>query len=94
MKLYWTKKCIENGFRCPNCQLLIADSKGQLPVSSKNHRVEKLDGQIKCVACNTTVGYFPRGKEPDGLPVKFGWSVDILNSIDYITPIDQKSQEA
>ena len=90
MKLYWTNKCKDNGFRCPNCQLLIGNKDGQLPIESKNHRVQPLDGQVKCVVCNTTVGYFPRGKDSNSMPVKFGWSATILDTLDYVTPIVQK----
>ena len=90
MKLYWTNKCIENGYRCPHCQLLMGDSKGQMPKDSKNHKMSFLDGQVKCVACNTTVGYFPRGKDEDSIPVKFGWTSKMLNTIDYVTAIEQK----
>lgn len=91
MKLYWTKKCIENGYRCPHCQLLMADNNGQMSASSKNHRIQPLDGQVKCVACNTTVGYFPRGKSPNGMDVKFGLTTKILDNVDYVTAIDQKA---
>ena len=90
MKLYWTNRCKDNGFRCPKCQLIMADAKGQMPVDSKNHRVQMMDGQVKCVACNTTVGYFPRSKDATGLPVKFGWTSKVLDNIEYVTPIEQK----
>ena len=90
MKLYWTNRCIENGFSCPSCQLMIGDKNGQLPKASKNHKIQELDGQVKCVACNTTVGYFPRGKDEHSMPVKFGWSAKILDTLEYVTPIDQK----
>lgn len=90
MKLYWTNKCIENGYRCPHCQLLVGNSNGQMSKDSKNHKLSLLDGQVKCVACNTTIGYFPRGKDADSLPVKFGWSAKILDTLDYVTAISQR----
>jgi hypothetical protein len=90
MKLYWTNKCKENNFRCPYCQLIIGNADGQLPAKGKNHRVQPLDGQVKCVVCNTTVGYFPRGKDANSMPVKFGWTAKILDTLDYVTAIEQK----
>lgn len=92
MKLYWIKKCIENGYRCPHCQLIMADANGQMPFDSKNHRIQMLDGQVKCAACNTTIGYFPRGYELHGDRAKFGLSEKILDSVDYVTAIDQKEK--
>ena len=90
MKLYWVNKCKENGYRCPKCQLLIGMESGQMPKDSKNHKISMLDGQVKCVACNSVVGYFPRGKDADSLPVKFGWTATILDTLDYVTPVEQK----
>ena len=90
MKLYWTNKCIDNNFRCPNCQLMIGTPEGQISKDRKNYRVQPLDGQVKCVVCNTTVGYFPRGKDPGSMPVKFGWTAQVLANIEYVTPIEQK----
>ena len=90
MKLYWVNRCKDNGFKCPNCQLLMGDISGQMSATSKNHKISMLDGQVKCVACNSVVGYFPRGKDPHSLPVKFGWSAQILDTLEYVTPIDQK----
>ena len=90
MKLYWTNKCRENGFRCPNCQNYIADKDGQMAAASKNHKISLLDGQVRCVVCSTVLGYFPRGNDENSLPVKFGWSAKILDTLDYVSPTDQK----
>ena len=90
MKLYWINKCKDNSFRCPKCQLLQADEQGQMSATCKNHRISMIDGQVKCVACNSVLGYFPRGKDENSLPVKFGWSAMILDTLEYVTPIEQK----
>ena len=90
MKLWWTNKCKDNGFRCPNCQLILGTADGQMPATSKNHRIQLLDGQVKCVACNTTVGYFPSKSELCGEKIKFGLTEKILDNVDYVTPIKQK----
>ena len=89
MRIYWTKKCIENGFRCPNCQCMIGDKSGQMPLASKNHKIQWLDGQIKCVVCNTPVGYIPHGTKIGSSEVRQGMTIRILNSVSYVTPIEQ-----
>ena len=89
MNLYWTNKCKDNNFRCPKCQLIIGDKDGQMPISSKNHRIQMFDGQVKCVACGTTVGYFPHKAKIDGEYIRQGLSLMVLNSVEYVTPIDQ-----
>lgn len=90
MKLYWTNKCIENSFRCPNCQNMIGGKNGQMPLSSKNHKVIMLSGQIKCVVCNTTVGYFPNNVSIQGEMIQQGMSEKILDNIEYVTAIEQR----
>ena len=90
MKLYWTNKCIENGYRCPKCQNMIGTKDGQMPISSKNHKIQMLDGQVKCVVCDTTVGYFAHGSLIDGGKVKIGMAAQILDTIDFVTAINQK----
>ena len=90
MKLYWTNACIENNFRCPNCQNMIGTKTGQMPKTSKNHKIQMFDGQVKCVVCNTTVGYFPYNASIDNEKVKQGLTSKILNTVDYITAIDQE----
>ena len=89
MNLYWTNKCIENGYRCPKCQNRIGDANGQMPLNSKNHKVQLLDGQVKCVACNTTVGYFAHGTLVDGGKIKVGMAAQILDTVDFVTAIEQ-----
>lgn len=90
MNLYWTTKCKENNFRCPNCSNMIGDKNGQMPVNSKNHRIQLFDGQVKCAVCNTTVGYFPQKSEIFGVRIKQGMSEKVLNSIEYVTAIEQE----
>ena len=90
MKLYWVNKCKDNGFRCPKCQNTIGDKSGQMPLSSKNHKIQMFDGQVKCVVCNTTVGYFPYRTIIDGKLVRQGIATRVLDTIDFVTPIDQK----
>ena len=90
MKFYWTNKCKDNNFRCPGCQNLIGTTKGQMPQNSKNHKVQMLDGQVKCVVCNTTVGYFPHGTPIDGGKIKVGMASQILDAVDFVTAIDQE----
>ena len=90
MKLYWVNKCKDNSFRRPKCQNMIGDKSGQMPLSSKNHKVQMFDGQIKCVVCNTTVGYFPHRTFIFGEPIRQGMTTKILDNIDFVTPIDQK----
>lgn len=89
MKLYWVNKCIENNFRCPNCQNMIADKSGQMPMDSKNHRIQLLDGQIKCAVCNTTVGYLPHNTVINGEKIKLGMTTKVLDIVDYVTAIKQ-----
>lgn len=90
MKLYWVNKCVENNFRCPNCQNMIGDKSGQMPIDSKNHRVQMFDGQVKCSVCNTTVGYLPHNTVVSGEMVKLGMTPKILDSIEYVTAINQE----
>lgn len=93
MKLYWTNACKDNNFRCPNCQVLIGDKDGQMPINSKNHKVQMFDGQIKCVVCNTTVGYFPHHTMIQGTCVRAGMTEKILDNVDYVTSIDQEESK-
>lgn len=90
MKFYWTNDCVANGYRCPNCQNMIGTKSGQMPKASKNHRIQMLDGQVKCVACNTPVGYFPCGSLINKEKIKMGFTAKILDNVDYVTPIDQE----
>ena len=90
MKLYWTKKCIDNGFRCPYCQNMLGTKDGQMPAASKNHKVQMLGGTIRCVVCNTVAGYLPTGTKFQDDTVKFGMSEKILENVDYVTAIDQE----
>ena len=90
MKLYWTNSCKSNGFRCPNCQNMIGNKTGQMPKSSKNHKIQMLDGQVKCVVCNTTIGYFPYKTVINGLKIKQGLTEKILDNVDYVTAIEQE----
>lgn len=90
MKLYWTNKCRDNGYRCPNCQCLIGDKDGQMPKASKNHKIQMFDGKVKCVACNTTIGYFPYDSEIDGTKVRQGMTEKVLDSVEFISAIEQK----
>lgn len=91
--LYWTNKCKDNNFRCPNCQCMIGDKDGQMPITSKNHKIQMFDGQVKCVVCNTTVGYFPHKSKIGKESVRQGLTARILNSVEYVTPIEQKEFE-
>ena len=91
MKLYWTNKCKDNNFRCPTCQNMIGTKTGQMPISSKNHKIQMLDGQVKCVVCSTTVGYLPHKTEINGMKVKQGMTEKLLNNFGYVTPIEQES---
>lgn len=90
MNLYWINKCKDNNFRCPNCQNMIGNKDGQMPIASKNHKIQMFDGQVKCVVCSTTVGYFPHHSIIDGISVKGGLTTKILDNVEYVTPIDQK----
>ena len=89
MRLYWTNKCKDNNFRCPNCQNMIGTKEGQMPLTSKNHKIQMFDGQVKCVVCSTTVGYIPHKTRINGELVVQGMTVKILNSVEYVTLIDQ-----
>lgn len=90
MKLYWTNKCIENGYRCPNCQNMIGTKTGQMPIASKNHKIQQFDGQVKCVVCSTTVGYFPHHAIVEGSAIRSGMTEKVLDSVGYVTPVEQK----
>ena len=90
MNLYWTKKCMDNGFRCPKCQNMIGDKAGQMPMSSKNHKIQIFDGQIKCVVCNTTVGYFAHGTKIGDAYVRQGMTLKVLDTVDYLSAIEQE----
>ncbi len=90
MKLYWTNKCKDNNFRCPNCQCMIGSKDGQMPIASKNHRIQMFDGQIKCVVCNTTVGYFAHGSKVYTQTVRQGLSASVLKQLEYVTPVMQE----
>ncbi len=90
MKLYWTNSCMGNNFRCPNCQNMIGTKTGQMPKASKNHKIQMIDGQVKCVVCNTTVGYFPCKSVINKEKIKTGLTTKILDHVEYVTPIDQE----
>ncbi len=90
MKLYWFNKCIDNNFRCPKCQCLLADKDGQMPKDSKNHKLQMFNGKVQCVACGSTVGYFPHKSIINGEKVRQGMTAKVLNSIEFITGIEQK----
>ena len=90
MKLFWTNKCKDNGFRCPNCQSMIGDKNGQMPADSKNHKIIMLSGQVKCVVCNTTVGYFPHFSVIQGEKVRQGMAEKVLNNVEFVTAVEQK----
>lgn len=90
MKLYWTNKCIENGYRCPNCQNMIGSKTGQMPIASKNHKIQMFDGQVKCVVCGTTVGYFPHHANIQGYAIRSGMTEKVLDSVGYVTAVEQK----
>lgn len=89
MNLYWTNKCKDNNFRCPNCQCLIGDKDGQMPFASKNHKIQMFDGKVKCVVCGTTVGYFPYNSKIGDSKVRQGMTEKVLDSVEFITPIKQ-----
>lgn len=89
MKLYWTNKCKDNNYKCPNCQLEMGKD-GQLPKSSKNHKIQMFDGKVRCVACNTTIAYFPYNSVIDGEKIRQGMTSKVLDSVEFITPIEQK----
>ena len=90
MKLYWTNKCKDNNFRCPNCQNMIGTKTGQMPINSKNHRVQVFDGQVKCAVCGTTVGYFQHKAIIAGEKIRQGMTERVLNSVEYVIPIEQE----
>jgi len=90
MKLYWTNRCKENGFSCPSCQLVMGTKNGQMPIDSKNHKVQMLGGTIRCVVCNTVIGYLPTSTEFQGEKVRMGMSAKVLDNVDYVTPIEQE----
>ena len=90
MKLYWTNKCKDNNFRCPKCQNMIGTKSGQMPISSKNHKIQIMDGQVKCVVCSTTVGYFPTKSIISGETVRWGMTSRVLKSVEYVTAIEQE----
>lgn len=90
MKLYWTNKCKDNNFRCPNCQCMIGSKDGQMPIASKNHKIQMFDGQVKCVVCGTTIGYFAHGSKVCTQTVRQGLSVNVLKQLDYVTPVMQE----
>ena len=89
MNLYWTNKCKDNNFRCPKCQNMIGNKDGQMPITSKNHKIQMFDGQVKCVVCGTTVGYFPHKAKIGDEHVRQGMTAKVLNSVEYVTPIEQ-----
>ena len=90
MRLYWTNKCKDNVFRCPKCQNMIGTKDGQMPINSKNHRIQDFDGQVKCVVCGTTIGYFPHDSIVAGTRIRQGLSLKVLDTVEYVTAIDQK----
>ena len=90
MNLYWTNKCKDNNFRCPKCQNMIGTKSGQMPINSKNHKIQTLDGQVKCVVCGTTVGYFSHKSIVNGEKIRQGMTDKLLNNFGYVTPIDQE----
>lgn len=89
MKLYWINKCKDNTFRCPNCQNMIGDKSGQMPKASKNHRVQIFDGQVKCVVCGTTVGYFAHNTNVLDTHIRQGMTEKVLSALEYVTAIEQ-----
>lgn len=90
MNLYWTNKCKDNNFRCPKCQNMIGNKYGQMPANSKNHKIQAFDGQVKCVVCGTTVGYFPHKAIVAGAKIRQGMTDRLLNNFGYVTAIDQE----
>lgn len=89
MKLYWTNKCRDNNYRCPNCQCMLGDKTGQMSKASKNHKIQMFDGKVKCVVCSTTIGYFPHGSKIDNEKVRQGMTEKVLDSVEFISPIVQ-----
>ena len=89
MNLYWTNKCKDNNFRCPKCQTMIGNADGQMAIGSKNHKIQMFDGQVKCVVCGNTVGYFPYKSKINGAYIRQGLPLMVLNSVEYVTSIDQ-----
>ena len=77
MNLYWTNKCKDNNYRCPKCNNMLGNKDGQMSKSSKNHKIQMFDGQIKCVVCNTTVGYFPHKSVIDGEKIRQGLTIKV-----------------
>lgn len=69
---------------------MIGDKHGQMPINSKNHKIELLSGQVKCVVCGTTVGYFPHKSMISGNKIRQGMTEKVLGSVEYVTPIEQK----
>ena len=90
MNLYWTNKCKDNNFRCPKCQNMIGTKSGQMPINSKNHKIQTLDGQVKCVVCGTTVGYFSHKQVVAGEKIRQGMTDKLLNNFGYVTAIEQE----
>jgi hypothetical protein len=69
---------------------MIGDKSGQMPVASKNHKIQMFDGQVKCVVCSTTVGYFPHKSKIGKEYVRQGVTARILNNIEFVTPVPQE----
>ena len=90
MKLYWTNKCKDNNFRCPKCQNMIGTKSGQMPIASKNHKIQMLNGKVQCVVCGTAVGYFPHKSKICGEKVRQGMTEKVLDSVEFVTPIEQE----
>lgn len=90
MNFYWTNRCKENGYRCPKCQNMIGNKDGQMPIDSKNHKIQLFDGQVKCVVCSTTIGYFPHSSVIKGNKIRLGMTTKVLNSVEYVTAVEQK----
>ena len=91
MTLYWTNKCRDNNFRCPKCQNMIGNKSGQMPITSKNHKIQMLDGQVKCVVCGTTVGYFPHKSKIGNEKVRQGMTEKVLNNVEFVTAVEQEN---
>ena len=90
MKLYWINKCKDNNFRCYKCQNWLGNPDGQMPAASKNHRIHTIGGTVRCVVCDTVIGYIPNGTEYRGEKVKLGMAEKILENVEYVTAIEQK----
>ena len=90
MKLFWSNKCIENNYRCPNCQTMLGDKNGQMPIDSKNHKIEWLSGQVKCVVCGITIGYFPHKSVIQGHTIRQGMTSKTLSTVKYVIAVEQK----